>query len=249
MPVTSSTTEVRRPSEGRQTWKRLLLSFAVALAISVVVLLLMALVLQRSNIITSTLGSPAAIAILVGAVAVAVGLRFGLTRLTGSALVGRLAQLVPLALVAWFLIIPLVRETTVDEALPAVGSVAEQSAPAPSAGAAPAAPAAPVERGRGTFKPLDHTVSGSAVLLDLGQGSRTVRFENFTVQPGPDYVVWVVPGQDAQRPDGGAELGALKGTKGSQNYAIPAQFSPSGPVTVLIWCRAFQVPIAHATIG
>jgi len=242
--VTSSTTDVRR-SAPSETWKRLLLSFVVGLAISVVFLLLLALILQRSNIITSTLASPLALAFIVGAVAVAVGLRFGVTRLTGSAVAGRLAQLIPMALIVWFLIVPLVRETTVDEALPtAAPAAASAGAPAPSQAAA-----APIERGRGGFEPLDHRVSGDAVVFELSDGSRAVRFENFSVQGVPDPVVYVVSGRDAERPDGGTELGPLKGTKGSQNYLLPAQFAGSGPITVLIWCRAFAVPIANATIA
>lgn len=242
--MTRSTTDVRRSAHG-QTWKGLLLSFVVGLAISVVFLLLLALILQRSNIITSTLASPLALAFIIGAVAVAVGLRFGLTRLTGSVLAGRLAQLVPMALIVWFLIVPLVRETTVDEALPtAAPVVASAGTPAPSQAAA-----GPIERGRGGFEPLDHRVSGDAVVLELSDGSRAVRFENFSVEGVPDPVVYVVSGRDAERPDGGTELGPLKGTKGSQNYVLPAQFSGSGPITVLIWCRAFAVPIANATIA
>ncbi|MCW2631227.1 MAG: hypothetical protein JWR88_189 [Pseudonocardia sp.] len=204
-----------------------------------VVLLVAAVALQGANVIKSGLASWQAIVLFGGTVMMAVAVRFGVTRLTRSLLAGRLAQLVPLAVLIWVAIVPLVREITVDEAAPAVAAAAGVSAaPAP----------APTELGRAIFEPLDHSVSGSAVLLDLGGGVQAVRFENFTVQPGPDYLVYVVNGRDARRPDGGTELGRLKGTRGSQNYEVPAQAVGSGPVTVLIWCRAFAVPIANATV-
>lgn len=210
-----------------------------------VVLLLAAVALQGANVIKSGLASWQAVALFGGAVVVAVVVRFGVTRLTGSLLAGRLAQLVPLAALIWVAIVPLVRETTVDEAAP---TAAPAAAPVAPAQAAPAQ-VAPIELGRAAFQPLDHTVAGSAVLLDLGGGAKAVRFENFTVQPGPDYLVYVVNRRDARRPDGGTELAALKGTRGSQNYEVPPQALGSGPVTVLIWCRAFAVPIANATVA
>jgi hypothetical protein len=218
------------------TWKRVLSSLVVTGVIWGVVLLVAAVALQGANVIKSGLASWQAIVLFGGAVMVAVAVRFGVTRLTRSLLAGRLAQLVPLAVLIWVAIVPLVREITVDEAAPAAAGVS--AAPAP----------APTELGRAIFEPLDHSVSGSAVLLDLGGGVQAVRFENFTVQPGPDYLVYVVNGRDARRPDGGTELGQLKGTRGSQNYEVPAQAVGSGPVTVLIWCRAFAVPIANATV-
>jgi hypothetical protein len=222
------------------TWKRVLSSLVVTGVIWGVVLLVAAVALQGANVIKSGLASWQAIVLFGGAVVVAVAVRFGVTRLTRSLLAGRLAQLVPLAVLIWVAIVPLVRETTVDEAAPTAAATAGASA---SPG-----PAAPTELGRGTFQPLDHSVAGSAVLLDLGGGAKAVRFENFTVQPGPDYLVYIVNGRDARRPDGGTELGGLKGTRGSQNYEVPAQAVGSGPVTVLIWCRAFAVPIANASV-
>lgn len=53
----------------------------------------------------------------------------------------------------------------------------------------------------------------------------------------------VVPGAGRQDPDGGANLGALRGNQGTQFYAVPAGVDPTG-WTVLVWCRAFAVPVA-----
>nr|MDT0665613.1 DM13 domain-containing protein [Micromonospora sp. DSM 115978] len=69
------------------------------------------------------------------------------------------------------------------------------------------------------------------------------------VEPGPDYFVELVPGADRRSPDGGVRLDALKGNLGNQNYPVSADVQVTTPTTVLIWCRAFAVPIGNATIG
>jgi hypothetical protein len=59
---------------------------------------------------------------------------------------------------------------------------------------------------------------------------------------------FIVPGVGRERPDGGTRLGHLHGNRGNQNYPVPAQIAPTRPLTVLIWCRAFAVPVAAATL-
>jgi hypothetical protein len=56
------------------------------------------------------------------------------------------------------------------------------------------------------------------------------------------------PGADQQDPGGGVRLDNLRGNRGSQNYDVPAGTDVQTPVTVLVWCRAFPVPVAAATI-
>lgn len=115
--------------------------------------------------------------------------------------------------------------------------------------AAPAttAPAVPVELSRGTLRGIDHRASGTASVFRLPDSTVFLRLEDIDIQSGPDYVLYLVPGRDQERPGRGVSLGALKANRGSQNYAIPAGTDLSGDFTVLVWCRAFSVPIAAAT--
>lgn len=128
---------------------------------------------------------------------------------------------------------------------------APSAAPAPTTrvGPAPAATAAPQpeELTSGQLRGIGHRASGRASVYRLADGAHLVRLEDIDVENGPDYVVYLVPGSDRRSPDGGVSLGALKGNLGSQNYSIPAAADLGGPQTVLIWCRAFAVPVANAT--
>ena len=80
-------------------------------------------------------------------------------------------------------------------------------------------------------------------------GSFVVGLEGIDVEPGPDYKLYVVRGSGQERPgDGAVDLGDLKGNQGTQFYDVPAGTDlATGEWTVLIWCRAFAVPIAGAT--
>jgi len=114
-------------------------------------------------------------------------------------------------------------------------------------GAATTLPAGPARITAGTLRGIDHRASGAAAVYKLADGTAFVRLEDIDIQNGPDYVVYLVPGADRRSPGAGVDLGELKGNQGTQNYVLPAGFDISGPQTVLIWCRAFTVPVAHAS--
>lgn len=116
-------------------------------------------------------------------------------------------------------------------------------APAPS----PALPAEPVTLTTGTLRGIGHRASGRARIVRLADGTAIVRFDDISIESGPDYVVHLVPGAERRRPAGGVELGRLRAVTGSHSYAIPAGTDLGGEQTVLVWCRAFAVPVAAAT--
>ncbi|MEA2133083.1 MAG: hypothetical protein QOC68_992 [Solirubrobacteraceae bacterium] len=121
--------------------------------------------------------------------------------------------------------------------------VSVPAAPAETtAGATPAA--GPRLLARGRLHGIGHTASGTAELVESG-GKVVVQLRDFKVQPGPDYRLYLAAGE---RPGGGRELGALKGTSGNQRYDVERRADARRFDTVLVWCRAFSVPVAAATL-
>lgn len=166
----------------------------------------------------------------------------------------RLVEMVAIAAVAlgvfaflWFRPDKLFVDTTVNDALP--------SAP-PGASAPPTnAPAAqPAVLSSGSFRNLEHPTTGTAKIIELTDGSRVVRLEDFRTSSGPDVVV-ILSATPATEDDWGAyddgpfvNLGALRGNVGDQNYAIPAGVDLSKYRSVVIWCRRFNVAFGAAPV-
>ena len=116
------------------------------------------------------------------------------------------------------------------------GAVAPPSAP----------PSQPVQLTTGRFRGLDgHRGSGEAAIFRQPDGSHALAFRNLSVSSVPDPVLYLVPGADQQRPNGATRLGRVD--PGRDRYAIPAGVDLDGPLTVLIWCQRFAVPVAGAT--
>lgn len=141
------------------------------------------------------------------------------------------------------LILPSVQDKKVVETFPRERAAA--STPAADA----SEPAAPVKLASAELHGIDHDASGSAVIYRQPDGTFVVGLESIDIEPTPDSKVYVVPGSDREAPgDGGVFLEGLTGNQGTQYYAVPAGTDlGSGEWTVLIWCRAFSVPIANAT--
>ena len=82
---------------------------------------------------------------------------------------------------------------------------------------------------QGEFKDADsfHRGSGQAIIYTTPGGGHLLRLENLSVTNGPALHVILSSHPDPARPDEVKEgdyvdLGRLKGNRGNQNYAIPA---------------------------
>ena len=152
------------------------------------------------------------------------------------------------------LVLPNIQSKKVVETFPGTDR-ATPAAPAPTAAPADAAPSEtpvatePVVLATGALRGIDHDANGTVNLYQQPDGSFVVGLEGIDVEPGPDYELYVVRGSGHEEPgDGAVDLGDLKGNQGTQFYPVPAGTDlASGEWTVLIWCRAFAVPIANAS--
>jgi hypothetical protein len=152
----------------------------------------------------------------------------------------------------------------VDEALPGAAasaplSAGDPSTPAPSPSAsspvtvtpAPSEPAI-ATLARGSFRSLEHGTTGTALLLELPDGSHVLRFEDLDTLNGPDLRVYLSElGSDLGMHDYGerfVDLGGLKGNQGNQNYDIPSDLDVSRYRSAVIWCRRFSVGFGVAPL-
>src|SRR5205814_7397738 len=154
------------------------------------------------------------------------------------------------------LVVPTLRDKKVIEAFPMpeaaaapVPSTTPEGSGSPSTAATTTAPPQePVKVSTGELRGIDHDASGTASIYRLAGGTYVVALEGIDIEPGPDYRVYVVLGADRERPGDGTELAGLKGNQGTQYYEVPRDVGdPGAGWTVLVWCRAFGVPVANAT--
>lgn len=111
----------------------------------------------------------------------------------------------------------------------------------------------PITISTGEFVDLAHPGTGTALILELEDGSRILRFENLSVDNGPDLRVILssspLVDDDSAYDDGDfIDLGDLKGNQGNQNYEIPAEVVIEDYATVAIWCRRFNVTFNAAPL-
>jgi hypothetical protein len=207
--------------------------------------------MDQTDAATSAFKSGRAVALMAAAVIGWVVARLALARFlrwpAARALVLGAAALAILAVV----VLPAYDDDTVVETF----SAAAQSTPTPAVGEAPPpqvlpaeAPSEPNRLRTGSFRGIDHEASGTVNLYRRTDGRHIVGLENFDIQPGPDYDIYIVPGSDRRDRTGGTRLDDLRGNRGTQFYDVPEQLAlGDGPWTVLIWCQTFGVPVAQAT--
>ncbi|MGB9375953.1 MAG: DM13 domain-containing protein [Mycobacteriales bacterium] len=203
----------------------------------------------RPQIITGALTNPRVW--LLGAVVVAVSAALLLLTpaLGAPTWLARSLAVIPLVAAAAWTVIPAFVNTTVnDQPVP----VAQEQPAATSSSGSPGSVSpgssaeAPVARA-GALRGIDHRASGTARLIPVAGGGYVVRLENLDIEAGPDFLLYLVPGAYRRAPGDGVRLGKLKANRGNQNYPVPSGTTVTGTQTVLIWCRAFVVPIAAAT--
>ena len=86
----------------------------------------------------------------------------------------------------------------------------------------------------------------------LADGKQILRLTNFETSNGPDVHVYLVAAEVAKdnatvKQAGFIDLGSLKGNKGDQNYAVPADADLNKYKSVSIWYARFGVNFGAAT--
>lgn len=209
--------------------------------------------IAEPTLLTSTLRSPRALALIVVlVVAIAVGGRLLSRRFGPKVAMG--ARLAGVAIIAVVLVAPALRQTTVEEDFPvdvataaAKGEPAATSAPSADANASASADEPqPVLVTSGQLAGINHHATGTVAVFRLADGSHVVRFEDVDIRNSPDPVLYLLPGRDQKTRDGGTEVTKLKATKGSFTHELPAGFDVNRDFTVFIWCDRFTTPIANA---
>lgn len=167
----------------------------------------------------------------------------------------------------WFAPWNLFIDRRVDEAAPVASAPVEGSQEQEGGGAAVVggddgeeAGGAPVEEqpgpitlATGGFSSLEHGTAGTALVIELEDGSRFLRLEDLETSNGPDLRVILTDqplSEDWHVWDDGeyVDLGALKGNLGSSNYQIPKGVDLEGFETAVIWCRRFSVGFGVAPL-
>jgi len=142
-------------------------------------------------------------------------------------------------------------DTPADDAVTtdAVETSEDAAAPAPAPGAAADA-GMNLQIASGEFTSLAHGASGTAAVVELAEGGKVLTFAELDTDNGPDLRVYLVEGPVDDNGDGGefVDIGPLKGNKGNQQYELSEDIDVSRFDTVVIWCRAFSVGFAAATL-
>jgi hypothetical protein len=111
---------------------------------------------------------------------------------------------------------------------------------------------------QGRFHSVAHDTTGDAAIYELANGNRVLRFTDFATSNGPGVNIYLVAAKDAKDSEtvtnaGFVSLGPIKGTKGDQNYELPANLDLSKYGAVTVWCKRFSVnfgtaPLSDATM-
>ena len=180
--------------------------------------------------------------------------------------------LIAIGAFGWWLLSPLVFDTTVEDEFPlaeaatvpdgmtrsdvemTMATMAKMDSPAEEAMPDEMAESGAVKTGQ--FRDADrfHKGSGTATIYRLADGSHVLRLESLDVTNGPALVVILSPhpnpgsSSDVHQ-TGYVELAKLKGNKGNQNYTLPDGVDPATFNSVVIYCKPFKVVFSVASLG
>ena len=106
----------------------------------------------------------------------------------------------------------------------------------------------------GSFHSILHPTQGTVTVYRAGDGSRVLRFTNFSTSNGPDVHVYMVAANDANDAAtvlhaGFIDLGPIKGNVGDQNYTLGSDVDLSKYRAVSVWCKRFSVNFGTAPLA
>lgn len=101
----------------------------------------------------------------------------------------------------------------------------------------------------GEITGLAHPAAGTAAVVHVENGNRTLTLTDFVTDNGPDLRVYLTT-QDPATGDIGefVDLGALKGNLGDQQYEVGAHINLAEYRYVVVWSRTFTVAFASAEL-
>jgi len=105
----------------------------------------------------------------------------------------------------------------------------------------------------GTFHTALHPTMGIASIYQAADGTRILRFTNFTTSNGPDVHIYMVSAQDPTDNDAVKnaqyiDLGVMKGNIGDQNYTLGSDVDLSRYRSVVVWCKRFAFNFGYAPL-
>jgi hypothetical protein len=202
---------------------------------------LTAFLVHQTDAATSAFKSTKAVAIMAAVTAGWLAARVVLARLVRFAWARGAVFTVAAAVALSVVVFPAYDNETVIESFPTAAAAPATSTTTPAA-------AGPQRLRTGMFRGIDHRASGTVAIYRHPDGRYVVGLEDIDIQPGPDYDVYIAPGEDREDIKGGVRLDDLRGNRGTQFYEVSGGVNlEHGPWTVLVWCQTFAVPVAGAT--
>ena len=98
---------------------------------------------------------------------------------------------------------------------------------------------------QGTFTSGVHTTSGMVKVYEDKSKNRTLVFENFKTDGGPDLRVYLAEDKAITN---FIQITDKVNTNGSYTLSIPANVDLKKQTTVVIWCKAFSVLFGSASL-